>query len=107
MALPTGDSPSTPSIDIESEGIWYVYARAYNWVSPWTISKEGPGAVSWEQAQITPLITPFGFVRLEIAVGFVRYIIVPGEDCEQDENCHPVLLCDSGNLCTRRLASAL
>ena len=39
---PVADASTT--IDIASDGTWYVYARTYNWVSPWTTSKEGPGA---------------------------------------------------------------
>ena len=31
-------------IEIPESGRYYVYARTYNWVSPWCTDKEGPGA---------------------------------------------------------------
>lgn len=35
---------ASTEIEVPADGTYYVYARTYNWVSPWTTSKEGPGA---------------------------------------------------------------
>lgn len=35
---------ASTEIEVKSPGTYHVYARTYNWVSPWTTEKEGPGA---------------------------------------------------------------
>ena len=35
---------ASTTIEITTPGTYRVYARTYNWVSPWTTEKEGPGA---------------------------------------------------------------
>lgn len=39
---PVADASTT--IEVKTPGTYYVYARTFNWVSPWTMEKEGPGA---------------------------------------------------------------
>ena len=40
MGVPVKDAST--SIDIPEAGVWHVYARCYNWTSPWS-KGEGPG----------------------------------------------------------------
>ena len=40
LGKPVADA--TTEIDIPEDGLYYVYARTFNWTSPWT-DKEGPG----------------------------------------------------------------
>ena len=40
MGVPVTDASTT--VTIPSKGTWHVWARTYNWTSPWS-SKEGPG----------------------------------------------------------------
>lgn len=41
MGIPVADAAT--SVDIPQSGTWHVWARTYNWTSPWS-AKEGPGA---------------------------------------------------------------
>ena len=41
MGLPVADAQTT--VDIPEAGTWHIYARTFNWTSPWTAS-DGPGA---------------------------------------------------------------
>ncbi len=40
MGVPVKDASTT--VELPSSGTWHVYARTYNWTSPWS-DKEGPG----------------------------------------------------------------
>lgn len=35
---------ASTGFEVDEEGLYHVYVRTYNWVSPWTTSTEGPGA---------------------------------------------------------------
>ncbi len=42
MGKPVADASTT--VDIPEPGVYHVWVRTYNWTSPWTTSKDGPGA---------------------------------------------------------------
>ena len=42
MGKPVADASTT--VDIPEPGVYHVWVRTYNWTSPWTTAKDGPGA---------------------------------------------------------------
>jgi len=69
---PVSDASTT--ISIETAGTYYVYARTYNWVAPWSDGKEGPGAfrIKLDGKPLKPVLGTSGDRWMWQSAGSVR-----------------------------------